>query len=50
VKRTTPNTAPVYDIIQLFMSTALTDGRRFSHVERLSEDPTIPELSGMNRG
>jgi hypothetical protein len=29
------------------MLTALTDGRRFSHVARLREDPTIPELFGM---
>lgn len=47
VKRTSPNAAPVYDVIQSFMLTALTDGRRFSHVERLREDPTIPELFGM---
>jgi hypothetical protein len=47
VKRTSPNAAPVYDIIQSFMLTALTDGRRFSHVERLRDDPTIPELFGM---
>ncbi len=32
VKRTSPNAAPVYDILQSFMLTALTDGRRFSHV------------------
>jgi len=47
VKRTSPNAAPVYDILQSFMLTALTDGRRFSHIERLREDPTIPELFGM---
>jgi hypothetical protein len=47
VKRTSPNAAPVYDVIQSFMLTALTDGRRFSHVERLREDPTIPELFGL---
>ena len=29
------------------MLTALTDGRRYSHVERLLEDPTILELFGM---
>jgi hypothetical protein len=44
VKRTSPNAAPVYDIIQSFR---LTGGRRFSQVERLREDPTIPELFGM---
>lgn len=32
VKRTSPNAAPVYDVIQSFMLTALTDGRRFSHI------------------
>jgi len=49
VKRTSPNAAPVYDVIQSFVLTALTDGRRFSHVERLREDPTIPELFGWRR-
>ena len=47
VKRTSPNAAPVYDVLQSFMLTALTDGRRFSHIERMREDPTIPELFGM---
>jgi hypothetical protein len=47
VERTSPNAAPVYDVIQSFMLTALTDGRRFSHIERLREDPTIPEIFGM---
>lgn len=47
VSRTSPNAKPVYDIIQSFMLTALTDGRRFSHIERLREDPTIPEIFGM---
>ncbi len=47
VRRTSPNAAPVYDVIESFMLTALTDGRRFSHIERLREDPMIPELFGM---
>lgn len=47
VQRTSGNAAPVYDVLQSFVLTALTDGRRFSHVERLREDPTIPELFGM---
>jgi hypothetical protein len=46
-QRTSPNAAPVYDILQSFMLTALPDGRRLSHIERLWEDPTIPELFGM---
>lgn len=47
VSRTSPNASLVYDFIQSFMLTALTDGRRFSHIERLREYPTIPELFGM---
>lgn len=47
VQRTSPNAAPVYDVIQSFMLTALTEGKRFSHIERLREDPTIPELFGL---
>jgi hypothetical protein len=47
VKRTSPNAAPVYDVLQSFMLTALTDGRRFSHIERLREDPAIPEIFGL---
>jgi len=49
VKRTSPNAAPVYDVLQSFVLTALTDGRRFSHIERLREDPTIPEVFGMEK-
>ena len=32
VKRTSPNAAPVYDVLQSFILTALADGRRFSHI------------------
>jgi hypothetical protein len=47
VSRTSPNAAPVYDVIQSFALTALTEGKRFSHIERLREDPTVPELFGL---
>ena len=47
VTRTSPNAKPVYDILQSFLLTALVDGRRFAHVERLREDPTLPELFGL---
>jgi hypothetical protein len=47
VKRTSPNAAPVYDVLQSFILTALADGKRFSHIERMREDPTIPEIFGM---
>lgn len=29
------------------MLTGLTEGERFSHIERLREDPTIPVLFGL---
>jgi hypothetical protein len=47
VVRTSPNAAPVYDVVQSFALTALTDGRRFAHIERLREDPAVPELFGL---
>lgn len=47
VKRSSPNAAPVYDVLQSFILTALADGRRFTHIERMREDPTIPEIFGM---
>ena len=47
VKRTSPNAKPVHDILHSFLLTALVDGRRFAHVERLREDPTVAELFGL---
>ncbi|HEY4302595.1 MAG TPA: IS1380 family transposase [Candidatus Didemnitutus sp.] len=47
VTRTSPNAKPVHDILHSFLLTALVDGRRFSHVERLREDPTVTELFGL---
>lgn len=47
VERTSPNAAPVCDIVQSFALTALCDGRRFAHVNRMREDPTVCELLGM---
>jgi hypothetical protein len=49
VERTSPNARPVAEIVQSFMLTALADGRRFAHVERLREDPALSELFGMKR-
>lgn len=43
VKRTSPNAAPVSEVLQPFLLTARTDGRRFSQSERMREDPTSPE-------
>ena len=44
VVRTILNAALVYDVIHSFTLNTLTDGRRFSHIERLRYDPTILEL------
>jgi hypothetical protein len=49
VARTSPNAAPVYDVLTSFGLTVLCDGRRFVHVQRLREDPTLHELFGLER-
>jgi hypothetical protein len=47
VARTSPNAAPVYDVLTSLALTVLCDGRRFAHVQRLREDPTLNELFGL---
>lgn len=47
VARTSPNAARVYDVLTSFGLTVLCDGRRFAHVQRLREDPTLNELFGL---
>ena len=49
VARTSPNAAPVYDVLTSLALTLLCDGRRFTHVQRLREDPTLNELFGLQR-
>jgi len=49
VRRTSNNAAPVYDVLASFGLTVLCDGRRFAHVQRLREDPTLNELFGLER-
>ena len=49
VVRTSPNAVPVYDVLTSFGLTVLCDGRRFVHVQRLREDPTLNELFGLER-
>lgn len=49
VERSSPNAAPVYDVLTSFGLTVLCDGRRFAHVQRLREDPTVNELFGLER-
>jgi hypothetical protein len=45
--RTSPNAAPVYDVLQSYALTVLCDGDRFAHVQRLRADPTLAELFGV---
>lgn len=47
--RTSPNQIPVTDIALAFLTTVLTGGQRFAHVERLRGDETIRALLGMGR-
>jgi Transposase DDE domain group 1 len=48
VERTSPNAAPIRDVLVSFLLTALCEGKHFSHVERLREDPTMGTLFGIN--
>lgn len=47
VQRTSNNASPVHDILASFMLTALCDGSRFVHVERLRHDPALARVMGM---
>lgn len=49
LQRSSPNASKVYDILCSFALTTLCDGTRFSHVNRLRQDPTIAELFGMKK-
>ncbi len=46
VEPTSPNAAPVYDVLQSLILTALTAARDFSHIEGLKEHPTFRRSSG----
>ena len=47
--RTSHNAAPVREIIHSFSLTALVEGKRFSHVGWLTDDPGIATVMGMKR-
>jgi hypothetical protein len=49
VVRTSPNAAPVREVVHSFMLSALVEGRRFSHVRWLSDDPAIATIMNMDR-
>lgn len=47
--RTSPNAAPIYDIICSLILTSICDGDRFNHVNRLRYDPIFPNLFGVKK-
>ncbi len=49
VSRTSPNAAPIADVLHSFALTAVCAGTRFAHVQRLREDPSLAELFGIRR-
>lgn len=49
VVRSSPNAAPVYDILCSLALTTICDGTRFEHVNRLRYDPMIPKLFNLKR-
>jgi hypothetical protein len=49
VVRTSPNAAPVREVVHSFMLSALIEGKRFSHVRWLSDDPAIATIMNMSR-
>jgi len=47
LERTSPNAAPVREIVHSFVLTALAEGKRFSHVHWLSDDAGVAAVMGM---
>lgn len=49
VTRTSPNAAPVREVVHSFALSALVEGKRFSHVRWLTDDPAIATIMNMTR-
>jgi hypothetical protein len=49
VVRTSPNAAPVREVVHSFALCALVEGKRFCHVRWLTDDPAISTIMGMER-
>ena len=47
VIRTSPNAAPVREVLHSFLLSALVEGRRFCHVRWLMDDPAVATLMGL---
>jgi hypothetical protein len=49
VVRTSPNAAPVREVLHSFQLSALVEGKRFCHVRWLTDDPAVATLMGLER-
>ena len=49
VVRTSPNAAPVREVLHSFQLSALVEGKRFCHVRWLMDDPAVATLMGLER-
>ena len=49
VVRTSPNAAPVREVLHSFLLSALVAGRRFCHVRWLMDDPAVATLMALER-
>ena len=49
LERTSPNAAPVREILHSFAVTVLIDGRRFRHVGWVQDDPGLAAVLGLDR-
>lgn len=49
VVRTSPNAAPVREVLHSFLLAGLVEGKRFCHVRWLSDDPAVATMMGMDR-
>ena len=49
VARTSPNAAPVREVVHSFALSALVEGKRFCHVRWLTDDPAIATIMNMER-
>jgi Transposase DDE domain group 1 len=49
IHRTSPNAAPVREVVHSFTLSALVEGKRFCHVRWLADDPAIATIMNMER-
>ncbi len=49
VVRTSPNAAPVGEVVHSFALSALVEGKRFCHVRWINDDPAVARIMNMER-